>query len=205
MAVDTKVAWRLRGTVVQACNCDWGCPCDFNAPPSKGHCEGTWTWHIREGNYGDVNLSGLSFAAACKWPGQIHEGNGTALPILDERADERQQQAIGTLLGGQVGGPWAIVATTLSTVLEPKVVRWEVDLKGPQTKIRAGDVLTMHLAPLKNPVSGEVHEASIVLPTGFISTELHKGTSEQFAVRDGISYDYTGQDAAWGEFDYQGP
>lgn len=32
--------WNLRGTVLIACNCDYGCPCNFNALPTKGHCEG---------------------------------------------------------------------------------------------------------------------------------------------------------------------
>jgi len=38
--------WELKGTVVIACNCDYGCPCNFNALPTQGKCEGSWTWHI---------------------------------------------------------------------------------------------------------------------------------------------------------------
>ena len=38
--------WELKGTVVIACNCDYGCPCNFNALPTQGKCEGTWTWHV---------------------------------------------------------------------------------------------------------------------------------------------------------------
>ena len=197
-------AWQLTGTVVQACSCNWGCPCDFNAPPSQGFCEGTWTWHIEQGRYGEVTLDGLRFAAACRWPGALHEGNGEALPILDDRATPEQQQAIGVLLSGQAGGPWEIVATTLSRVLEPQVVHWEVQLDGENTVIRAGDVLTMQLAPLTNPVTGERHEAIVGLPTGFVSKEMHKATTSQFAVRDGMRYDYSGQDAAWGRFEYRG-
>src|SRR6476646_4454560 len=33
---------RLNGTVLIACNCDWGCPCNFNAPPTTGTCAGGW-------------------------------------------------------------------------------------------------------------------------------------------------------------------
>jgi len=28
--------WDLEGTVVIACNCDYGCPCNFNALPTQG-------------------------------------------------------------------------------------------------------------------------------------------------------------------------
>jgi hypothetical protein len=39
-------AWALRGTVMIACNCDYGCPCNVNGRPTNGDCEGGWTWHI---------------------------------------------------------------------------------------------------------------------------------------------------------------
>ncbi len=26
--------WQIRGTVTQACSCNYGCPCNFNAPPN---------------------------------------------------------------------------------------------------------------------------------------------------------------------------
>ena len=32
--------WHLSGTVFIACNCDYGCPCNFNARPTHGSCEG---------------------------------------------------------------------------------------------------------------------------------------------------------------------
>lgn len=196
--------WHLTGTLVQACNCEWGCPCEFNAPPSQGKCEGTWTWHIEQGNYGDVKLDGLRFAAACKWPGAIHEGKGEVQPILDDRATPEQLEAIGVLLSGEVGGPWAVIAPTLTKVHEPKVVSWDVKLEDPNTVIEAGDALTMHLTPIKNPITGDVHEASVVLPNGFTSKELHHTTTTRFDVRGGVSYAYPGKDAAWGKFAYSG-
>ena len=80
-------SWRLNGKVLVACNCDWGCPCNFNARPTTGKCEGGWTWHIEEGSYGDIKLHGLSFSVYANWPGAIHEGNGVALLLIDARAD----------------------------------------------------------------------------------------------------------------------
>lgn len=205
MANATIPKWHITGTVVQACNCNWGCPCDFNAPPSHGKCEGTWTWHIAEGQFGDVKLDGVHFAASCKWPGQIHEGNGEALPILDADATPEQTAAIGTLLSGKAGGPWEIVASTLTKVHEPKMAHWHVQLSEAATTIQADDLMTMNLTPMKNPVTGSIHEATVMLPTGFISTAMHKATTSEFFVRDPIDYNYTGQDSAWGHFDYSGP
>jgi hypothetical protein len=37
---DSVPAWFMRGSLVGACNCDWGCPCNFDAPPTYGFCDG---------------------------------------------------------------------------------------------------------------------------------------------------------------------
>ena len=68
--------WTLKGTVLIACNCDYGCPCNFNALPTTGKCEGGWTWHVEDGRFGETMLDGLNFTVVVKWPGAIHEGNG---------------------------------------------------------------------------------------------------------------------------------
>ena len=91
--------WELKGTVIVACNCDYGCPCNFNARPTAGKCEGTWTWHVERGTFGETSLDNLNFTVCVNWPGAIHEGNGEALILVDERADEAQRKAIETLVG----------------------------------------------------------------------------------------------------------
>jgi hypothetical protein len=104
--------WRMKGTALVACNCDYGCPCNFNARPSHGKCEGGWTWHVQEGSYGDTALDGLNFSIYVNWPGAIHQGNGEALILIDQQADDRQREAIATLVKGGVGGPWGVLAWT---------------------------------------------------------------------------------------------
>jgi hypothetical protein len=67
--LDVVESWRLNGKVLVACNCDWGCPCNFNAPPTTGKCEGGLTWHVEKGSYGDIKLDGLNFSVYVNWPG----------------------------------------------------------------------------------------------------------------------------------------
>ncbi len=73
MATQTGPSWTLKGDVLIACNCDYGCPCNFNALPTQGHSEGAWAWYIREGTYGDTDLSGLTVSIAADWPNAIHQ------------------------------------------------------------------------------------------------------------------------------------
>src|SRR4051794_38533257 len=131
-----KPSWKLTGTVLIACNCDYGCPCNFNARPTHGKCEGSWTWMVREGSVGDIPLDGLAFSVLVNWPGAIHDGNGEALILLDERATPAQREAIALLVKGDVGGPWGILAWTWPTVHGPKAVPFEVHQHGIFTRVK---------------------------------------------------------------------
>jgi hypothetical protein len=199
------MAWRLKGQVVIACNCDYGCPCNFNALPTKGKCEGGWTWHVEEGAYDGVELDGLNFSVYVNWPGAIHDGDGEAVILVDERADDAQREAIATLVRGEVGGPWGVLAWTWPTVTGPTAVSYDLELAGLDTRLRAGSVVELELAPVRNPVTGAETRASVTLPSGIIIKEGDLGASSTFRVQDGISYDHSGQYSAIGPFDYAGP
>src|SRR4029450_5996028 len=100
---DQQPTWKINGTVLIACNCDYGCPCNFNARPSRGKCEGGGTWHVERGSFDGVSLDGLNFSVYANWPGAIHEGNGEALILIDERADHSQNAAIRELVCAHTG------------------------------------------------------------------------------------------------------
>ena len=119
-------SWNLHGKVLISCNCDWGCPCNFNALPTKGKCEGGWTWHVEKGSFGDIKLDGLNFSVYVNWPGAIHEGNGEALVLIDERAEAAQRAAIERLLGGKTGGPWEVLGWTWPKVHGPYAVSYDL-------------------------------------------------------------------------------
>jgi hypothetical protein len=199
------MAWQLKGQVVIACNCDYGCPCNFNARPTHGKCEGGWTWHVDEGAFDGVDLAGLNFSVYVNWPGAIHEGDGKAVILIDERASDEQRAAIETLVGGGVGGPWGVLGWTWPTIHGPHAVSYDLQLDGLATKLRAGDVVQIDVDTIRNPVTGAEVTPSVVLPQGIILKQGDLGTSSMFRVDDGISYDHSGQYTAVGPFDYSGP
>ncbi|MGZ4302673.1 MAG: DUF1326 domain-containing protein [Gaiellaceae bacterium] len=194
--------WELKGTVVIACNCDYGCPCNFNALPTTGKCEGTWTWHVERGTFGDTSLDDLNFTVCVNWPGAIHEGNGEALILVDERADESQRNAIETLVGGDAGGPWGVLAWTWPTIHGPKAVPYDVHLDGVNSRVKAGDSYEVVSEAIKNPVNGaEVHPGA-VLPEGIVFKEGDFGSSTTLRVSDGIAYEHPGKYTAVAPFEY---
>lgn len=196
--------WHIRGTLVIACNCDYGCPCNFNAPPTQGECEGQWLWHVEGGSFDGVRLDGLTWTITADWPGAIHEGGGRAICFYDERADENQREAIEALVRGRNGGPWAIFINTYELDdLHPQP--FDLQLGGLETRVRAGDAMELELAPIKNPVTGDPIHPGAVLPEGLVCKEMSFGTSRTFRVSDGIAYDHSGKYSAIAPFDYSGP
>ena len=201
----TVPAWSIKGRVVLACNCDFGCPCNFNALPTTGKCEGEWNWHVTDGRYGDVNLSGLTFSLAVNWPAAIHEGNGEALSVIDAKANEAQRAALRSLLSGAAGGPWKIISTTISKSHGPEYAAYEVSLGDFDSRISAGDVIELKMQPVRNPVTGvEVHPRA-VLPEGFVFKDGFLGRSETFRISGPVSFDHSGKYAAAAAFEYAGP
>ncbi len=203
--MSTPATWRLKGTAYIACNCDWGCPCNFNAMPTKGHCEGGWTWHIDTGSVDDVRLDGLTFSVFVKWPGAIHHGNGEGVILVDDRATVEQRAAIETLVGGKCGGPWGVLAWTWPKVHGPLAVAYQVTSDGMRSSLKAGECLTLDYTSIKNPVNGSEAFPRMLLPQGLIVKEGDLGASQTFRLDAGIEFDHSGQYGAIGPFDYKWP
>lgn len=169
MATVDAAKWTIEADYLQACSCEYGCPCEFQAPPSQEFCEGVGAWQINHGNYGDVPLDGLALAFAARWPKAIHLGNGTAALFFDERASPQQRDALMQIATGQAGGmPFEIIVTTLSKVLDPQYVPFEFHLDGKHSRVRVGNAINMSFEPIKNPVTGEPEGVRVEHETGFM-------------------------------------
>ncbi len=196
--------WSLEGTLLIACNCDYGCPCNFNAPPTYGDCEGLWSWHIASGHFDDTTLDEIAFAQIGDYPGAIHEGDGVAVRFIDERADDEQRAALTMLLTGDRGGPWAIFAKTLSEVHGPHTAAIEAKIDGVKSTLRIEPAVELAMTTIKNPVTGaEVHPGA-VLPEGLVCKEMRFGASETFRVSGEVEWDHSGKYVAAAPFSYTG-
>jgi hypothetical protein len=164
--------WKIKGEWIKNCNCAFGCPCDFNAPPTQGNCQGVVGMNILEGHYGDVRLDGLRFLVLVDFPGPLHEGHGTAQAILDERADEAQREALGVILSGaeaQEGTLFHIFSMITETHLDPIVapIEFEFDMAARTSRVVVPGLFETEIEPIKNPVTGLEHSIQTVIPNGF--------------------------------------
>jgi hypothetical protein len=177
--------------------------------PARGDCEGVYVWAIREGQYGSTRLNGLHMAQIARYPGPVHEGNGTDVYVIDERADEAQRAALNTLAKGDgVGPPFEIFAAVSGKRLDPIYASFEVKLDGirSEAKIDGGRIYEAVITRVKNPVTGEEEELYLDKPSGFTSLRSELGMSIVGRARaDGLSFDHDGQYAEYAEFEYSGP
>ena len=188
MSEPTKIKWRMAGEEIGNCNCNWGCPCQFNAVPTTDHCEALLGWQISDGYFGETRLDGVRFARIYWWPGAIHEGNGVRRTIIDERATKDQREALIALDSGQHGGLyWEIFAAVCPNLVEPLFAPITVDIDREKrvATIRIPGVAESDTQPIKNPVSGEEHRARIVLPNGFEYKEAEMGNTVSCRVSAG--------------------
>jgi hypothetical protein len=184
--MSAKVKWSLEADYLQACNCDYGCPCEFSAPPTKGFCEGMGAWRISRGTYGDVRLDGLGLGFAARWPKAIHEGNGTVCLFIDEKASPKQREALIQIGSGQAGGlPFEILATTFSKLLEPQYVPFQFSGNGSTSAVKMGDAAMASLGPIKNPVTNEPESVTIEHATGFIFKKAECLSADEMRVSAG--------------------
>ena len=171
------VDWSLNGPEISTCNCDWGCPCQFNSLPTHGDCRAAVAMRIDKGHFGDVKLDGICWVGMFAWPRAIHEGNGEAQVVIDEHATEKQRSAILTILSGQETVPGSTIFNVFSTVInklhEPifKPIEFSVDIENRTGHFRVPGIVEAKGEPIRNHISGEPHRARVVLPHGFEYTE----------------------------------
>lgn len=204
---DEQQAWELEGHYIMACNCDFGCPCNFNAPPTPGHCEGLLGLVVSRGSYADTALDGARVAMIARWPGAIHEGNGAAVLFIDEAADEQQRRGLEAIVSGRVGGTFGmIVQNTISQLDGPHYVPIEAQVDGKESYVRIADKGRASFEAIRNPVTGAESFPRVVLPQGVWSNELEQYTTSEFSFEDGdLSMAHPGKVAQIASISWQGP
>ena len=200
--------WSFNADYVETCNCDYGCPCNFNGFPSHGFCRALVLYSITSGNYGNVKLDGIDVIYAGSWPKAIHEGNGTAQLFISNQATQAQRDAIVKIFAGQAmgSGPFALFAKTIKFMLEPQFVDIRKTIDGKKSSFSVPGVMDVEVESFKNPVTGEEQDTKLQLPKGFTfqladacKTKLMKISTP------GLNFDDSGKNAFYAKVGFRGP
>ena len=200
------VSWQIKGEESAGCNCAWGCPCQFNALPTHGRCEGFATIRIAEGHFGELRLDGVRFAMAFAFPGAVHEGNGTIQLFVDEHTTPDQRDAIAAITSGAHGGGIFEIFSAVAPNRPLPVVASlmiEADRERRTANISIPGIVDYHAEPIKNPVTGEEHRAQIRLPNGFEYREAEMGNTTRLKVAVGpMAFEHRNSYAQFNAFDW---
>ncbi len=117
--------WRIEGEYFESCNCEVLCPCllsSAQARPTEGHCDVVLAFHIKQGNYGRVDISGLNAVHAMTTPGPMAKGGGTLAVYVDSSASDERRAALEAIFTGSAGGPPSLFNPMIATRLPTRSV-----------------------------------------------------------------------------------
>ncbi|HXG42989.1 MAG TPA: DUF1326 domain-containing protein [Dehalococcoidia bacterium] len=201
--------WTLVGDYFENCNCDVVCPCEVSplgvmrAPPTQGHCDVFLAFHVDSGTYGDVALDGLNFVVVVHAPGAMAEGDWTVAAYLDERASPQQREALGAILSGHAGGPFAALGPLISRDLGAKVVPIQFRKEGRRRSVTIPGILdsTVEAVPGADPEAEVVkRNAHPFFPEAVQAYGVRTTYSDH-----GLTWDNTGKNADYASFRWSGP
>lgn len=110
-------SWSLNGEYMEACSCDFLCPCitqNSTTPATHEFCKVAMTFEVAKGHFGTTDLDGVRFAVIAQSKAVMSQGDWALGVIVDEQATDAQVAAIAAIASGQVGGPLAGFAPLVS-------------------------------------------------------------------------------------------
>lgn len=191
------MGWMLEGTYVENCSCDTICPCTwsaFTARATHDRCLAMLAFHVDRGVIEEVDVSGLSFALVVDSPPIMSDGGWKVGVVMDGAATEAQAAALGRVVGGDLGGPPAMLATLIGEMAGIEMAAAEWHENNGIFGVRFGDLIDIEVAP---QMSGELAEpvrlVNVFHPANTTLTVARTTRSKVDAF--GIRFDGTGASA----------
>ena len=201
------MAWRIRGTYFEACNCDAICPCRridgvAGGRSTHGECLGVLSWLIEEGAAEDTDLSGLPVALASRYSDDEPGSPWTWILYLDELAAPEQRAALEAVFTGELGGdaanhfPWAWKASDRIAV---RSVAIEVEHARRRQWLRIRDHVNVRI---RDRYPGDETVSCVIPGHDRVGEEL---IAEQLTVSDdALEFTYSGVCGYASTFNYSG-
>ncbi|MCB1747802.1 MAG: DUF1326 domain-containing protein [Gammaproteobacteria bacterium] len=101
--------WSARGEYMEACSCDFLCPCitkNSTTPASHEYCKVALAFDTTDGSFGGVSLAGVRWVFFAQSKAIMAEGEWIGGLVVDTSASDEQVAAIAAICGPGAGdGP----------------------------------------------------------------------------------------------------
>src|SRR5260370_30678011 len=149
-----NMAYHLEGRLLEVCNCRVLCPCWIGEDPDNGPCDTIVAWHFDKGTIEGVDVAGSTIVAVAHVPGNILKGNWRAAIYINDKASQKQMDALLQVYTGKLGGPVADLVKLIGEVVSVEQVPITFDVEGGKGTIKVGEVGYAELEPYKASTRG---------------------------------------------------
>jgi hypothetical protein len=188
------MSWNLEGTYFENCSCDTICPCSwsgFTAPATHDRCQAMLAFHIDRGTIEGIDVAGLSFALVADTPPVMADGAWKLGVVIDAAAGEEQAMALGRVLGGELGGPPAMLGPLIGEMLGVETAPAEWRQSEDTFAVRFGDLIDVEVSSLTaGDMTEPVRLTNVFHPANTTLTVSRATRSKVDAF--GIAFDGTG-------------
>ena len=201
------MAYDLKGSLLEVCDCDVLCPCWVGENPDNDSCEAIVAWHIDRGAIDGVDVSGLTLATFAHIPDNVLTPESWKVALfVDDRASERQQEALLQVWTGQQGGPVGELLKVVGEVATVERAPIEFTVEEGRGTLRIGEVAEAVMAPFEG-ATGEVTTLAETVfstipgaPAFAAKASTYRRNGAPYGMRD-IALE--GHNAVQGEFTFQ--
>jgi len=169
----------------------------LTARPTDGHCNVPLIFHIESGRYGTVALDGLNVLVILHSPGVMADGNWQAATYIDDRADDKQTEALAAIFSGAAGGPMSAFTPLISKHLGVSKVPIKFSINGKTRSAEIPGILHMSVDPLPTMhPSGEIW-ANIGHPVAPDAMVMAVGAAGNTFTDRGMRWDNSGKNGLY--------
>ena len=196
-------AWYARGVVIDPCNCEVTCPCQFGNAPTAGYCHDVMSWHIDSGRFGDVALDGLNAAVSFDTPGPVAKGNWKIGLYIDQRADAPQREALTAIFSGKAGGPLAFFAGPLvGERLGVKAVPMEYEATGKRRRMVIPGLAEVDVVAIEGRGGADVTISNLRVSLHTSESRVVAKSTRLMYSDYGSNWELSGKNATYSNFIY---
>lgn len=192
------MAWSIEGTYFENCNCDMVCPCSTSGLTVAGdqdRCLVELAFHVETGNADGVDLADLTVCMLADAPAMMAEGGWKVAVLIDERASEAQAQALGSIFGGELGGPLGDLAPLIGEVVGSGAAPIEYVDDGFTHRVTVGSMVDLAVEDFVSPLDS-TGKGIRVSGLGFPADTLAAGTATVARVDAyGLRWDNAGKNS----------
>lgn len=195
--------WTISGDYVEACNCDVTCQCLWLEPPDDDVCTVSFAWHIEDGQYGDVDLSGLNMALLVRTEeGVIFDPEVAwhVVLLVDEAATSDQRAALEDICLGRAGGIFAAAADTHVESAEVATAPFSFTREGSEFSVNIGDVVSLAVVG-KTGFNDDLGRVSPHPFTKSLEMSTGKSTTATVSYNEEFTWDVSENNSFLGDFE----